>query len=114
MTIKLSDIEKRLEAATPGPWYAVADNTGVSTDPDGTAFPSQPELIFCLDDGEYIENRNKADAEFVANAPADIAYLLRLVGELEAALEIIADRDTNLPHVTAADALAARKKAGLE
>ena len=109
---KLSDIKKRLEAATPGPWYAVADNTGVSTDPDGTAFPSQPELIFCLDDGEYIENRNKADAEFIANAPADIRALLDYVRELEAAIfDASLAWDDGLADARIA---AARKRAGLE
>ena len=109
---KLSDIEQRLEAATPGPWYAVADNSGVSTDPDGTAFPSQPELIFCLDDGEYIGNRNKADASFVANAPADIRLLLDYVRELEATiLDASLAWDDGMADARIA---AARERAGLE
>jgi hypothetical protein len=81
--VRLDEIRKRLEAITPGPWHALPPDDGTSYFPiNGQDFK-----------GRYgVENQNRAvfyasgfctgnDADFIANAPADIAYLL---AELEA------------------------------
>jgi len=114
MTIKLSDIEQRLAEATSGPWYAVADATVVSRDPDtGRCLPYRD--ICNLDDGEYVENRNKADAEFIANAPADLRTLLDYVRELEAEVSAAwAFEDFPTKDECESFIAAARERAGLE
>jgi hypothetical protein len=72
MTDRLSEIEGRLRAATPGPWWTpsyiapaeVFAGTGLADDT-------------CVAEGMY-----KHDAEFIANAPTDIAALLGAVKEV--------------------------------
>lgn len=84
----IKEIRERLEATTPGPWKLDAGYLGginyVSAEGYGNI-------------SDYFKRRE--DARFVANAPADIAYLLDLVAELDAEIEElrIASRLNNAP-----------------
>lgn len=62
----LEDIKNRLAAATPGPWELLGGNEYIS--PIG--------ITVAPDDGGVTSR----DAEFIAHAPEDIAWLL---GEVE-------------------------------
>ena len=68
MTDRLADIQARLDAATPGPWSYFVDKWHVHeirTNDDETIIGVS---IFVAE-----------DAEFIANAPTDITYLLERV-----------------------------------
>ena len=72
MVDRLIEIEERLKAATPGPWFRTPDFyrglRGVESD---DSFVVEPPLT-------------DEDAEFIAAAPSDVAFLLDRVRELEA------------------------------
>ena len=82
---RLDEIEARLEAASPGPWEVVTGGWQVRG----------PECNICgvfhhhvqIHDGgrNVTDNPAERDAELIANAPADLRYLLERVRELEAA-----------------------------
>jgi len=72
-----AQIEARLAAATPGPWRPVLANNsdshwGVAV--EGRDFPSIA-YAHAQYDG-YGNGSTKADADLIANAPTDLAYLL--------------------------------------
>lgn len=96
----LSSITDRLNAATPGPWFAWHDDDGngpeilIATKQDASkdAFDvalcdvcavngSNSDAGLVLDWGNTV---NHANAELIAHAPEDIAYLLGRVKDLEA------------------------------
>lgn len=73
---KLDEIEERLKASTPGPWFAevaalqyggVACVCTLAQSVDSGAEPLAAQIA------------KGADAVLIAAAPADLAYLLRLV-----------------------------------
>ena len=79
---RIEDIQNRLSAATPGPWEV--DELGdVATVPefDLHRFDIMPETIARTE-------LRKEDGAFIANAPADVSYLL---AELRKAREAVAD-----------------------
>ena len=73
---RIAQIRARLGAATPGPWQ---------TWPDGTE-----ESVESVSVGRFVCHMNsnmrqfRADASLIANAPADLVYLLAEVERLEA------------------------------
>lgn len=67
--IDIDAIKARLEAATPGPWEMAGGNEWVS--------PIGIEVGPCADEGV-----RQQDAEFIANAPSDIAALIEEVERL--------------------------------
>jgi len=83
MKTRIQQIRERLEAATPGPWYP------------GFAWPNAiyknkalTKQLGTVGKNSHINDENgKIDAEFIANAPQDIADLLAVVEVLEAGLE---------------------------
>ena len=95
MTHRIDEIERRLKAATPGPWE-VSD-----TDIRSSAFVRAPRFghvcnapVPHSDWHEAERNRNsqaRKNIEFIAHAPSDIAYLL---DEFRAAQRERAKRDT--------------------
>ena len=72
---RIAQIRARVEAATPGPWV---------TWPDGTE-----ESVEAVAVGRFVCHLNsnmrqfREDAALIANAPADLAYLLERVAALE-------------------------------
>ena len=72
MNDRLTEIEARLNAATPGEWVRI--NEGVGIVPGGN-------VVQFLARDIAVKN-----AEMIANAPADLRYLLERVRELEAQL----------------------------
>lgn len=83
--IDLDEIERRANAATPGPWYVhdrPADFWTVGTDPD---WPFECEVF---DDGsargEYDALCSIADRDFLVAARTDVPALIARVRELEA------------------------------
>jgi hypothetical protein len=82
MTDRISEIRARLEGVTPGPWRAPFPSYVIGGFGHGKV---------CQLDGVYVKNPNdRADATFIANAPADIAYLLDRVEALEEVFEATA------------------------
>lgn len=73
MDDRIAVIKARLEAATPGPWRH---------------FPPPTNRLVAGGDDLDVEvahcrvRSGAGDAELIANAPADIAYLLDLVGRM--------------------------------
>lgn len=105
---RIDEIELRLAAATPGPWregrhdmqsyhpITAEHYTNIYVDGtmvDGASGNVIPRVIArAVDDpGEPDAKNNKADAAFIANAPADLRYLLGEVKRLREALEAIRD-----------------------
>ena len=82
---RISEIRARLEAATPGPWKVDYDKV-FETDTDScvTGIFSTSERIVETDFGCYQQKAN--DAEFIAHASADIAWLLEQLERAEQAL----------------------------
>jgi hypothetical protein len=84
---RLDAIRSRLEAATPGPW----------------AYHQEYHQVFAVVNGRewFIQTtggpRVSPEADLIANAPADIAYLLALVETLAAAVVLV---DSALDAVT--------------
>lgn len=101
MTDDYSDIEERLQAATPGTWFAWHDDDGsgneiliaskIDSGPDAHAAAI---CDICRVDGQNLSGGgavldwgngvNRENAELIAHAPADITRLLARVRELEA------------------------------
>jgi hypothetical protein len=89
---RVDDIRKRLEAATPGPWGCIEMVTGGGKrpivflarkdDPTSSRYPHWDGLSNRVAD---LPRGRQApyDGDLIAHAPTDIAYLLRLVNELE-------------------------------
>lgn len=74
---RVGEIEARLAAATPGPWFLDADgDSGVYT--EARASNSSSEIASAF---------RREDEAFIAHAPADVAYLL---AELRKAHEALA------------------------
>lgn len=102
---QLAEIRARLEAATPGPWLAEPqtwETVGAHPWPTDAewqadeqsatdALYSGPDI--CTMEGWPPESR-RANAEFIAAAPSDIAALLAEVDRLRA---VTADRDRRWP-----------------
>ena len=88
-------IRRRIESATPGPWFVVGPpwNTGlpfvVAADPD----PHVGMFIADLDSvsAEDPSPNAQADAEFIAAARTDIPLLLAEIGRLHALLGLRAN-----------------------
>jgi hypothetical protein len=69
MTDRLDEIEARLAAATPGPWYHDPKTTDVTA----------PEAIVSSRHITYIHSHtvvDHANADLIANAPVDLAALV--------------------------------------
>jgi hypothetical protein len=116
-SVRLLEIRRRLEQATPGPW----DSGRLIEDQDGDyvvwTLPVRDnqrefvgnvggmvEPVISLQDklaGQLFEGERQ-DAEFIANAPTDIRDLLAEVDRLRAALAFYAD-DNNYQHELISD-----------
>lgn len=74
--MKLDEIQKLVDSATPGPWYAGRDS--VATNPTSApGYPPDMAVIASLYDGEYIENPNsERDTKFIAAARELVPKLL--------------------------------------
>ena len=76
---RFDEIRARLRKATPGPWHPNPDGTG--EEGDGCVWFEDANLgrvdVIC---GTAFWN--KADADLIAHAPADLAYLLEIIDAL--------------------------------
>ncbi|NEU27041.1 hypothetical protein G3M74_13140 [Paenibacillus polymyxa] len=77
---KIQEIRTALEAATPGKWFVMHGSDVAVEEPAGSG-----EINIVL-----WANRHK-DAEFLANAPEYITYLLQQIEIKDKALEFYAD-----------------------
>lgn len=93
MTDRLSEIEARLKAATPGPWkrYEAEWYQQVISNPD-----PRPEMYKHSDIAERVGAR--VNAEFIAHAPEDMAYLLDRIKQLEEEVRLLDEEATALEH----------------
>jgi hypothetical protein len=88
---RIAEIKARLAAATPGPWTAnlQGNYVDVQTERDKRLEQRRGWRHYLLEINLHFDFREKeysqasANAEFVANAPADIAYLLAEVKRLK-------------------------------
>lgn len=79
---RVAEIRARLEAATPGPW-AVAPQTAMRAEEANPMFARVVNPAGEAELGTWtIAERVQwpGNQQFIANAPADIAYLLSLLG----------------------------------
>ena len=84
---RLAEIEQRLQAATPGPWFAHYEQDGEPTIPfvsDSDDEEWDGRLLLNVD-----SDREDADAAFIAHAPDDIRYLLEQVRRLRGLLRYL-------------------------
>jgi hypothetical protein len=80
----IEEAKARLEAATPGPWeYDCDGDTGDVLVRFGNSSPCYVKELF-FGNLEYSEREDHTTAEFIANAPTDVANLLALVERLGA------------------------------
>ncbi|THV25986.1 hypothetical protein [Glycomyces paridis] len=78
-TDRLAEIRARLDAATPGPWQDAGDVSGIET--------ASGERITIGDDSGYgCVYIDDGDRDLLANAPADLTYLLDVAEDCEARL----------------------------
>lgn len=94
----ISEIKARLAAATPGPWkvFEHQDHSGLEAGPPYT----QGYVKGCVNDvcrisalgRSGVTDKQRRDIEFIANAPADIAYLLAEVKRLKAKIKSLRQR----------------------
>lgn len=81
LTELLAPIKERLEKATPGPWWK--DNKG--------SLPYESRVCDLMSNNIHAEVKvdfetDKANVELIANAPTDLAKLIRAVERLSEAL----------------------------
>lgn len=81
-TERLEAIRQRAEKATEGPWFNTEYHVATKPNIRG-GYPSDSASVCEINDGEYIENLNMADAEFIAHARQDIPDLLSEVERLK-------------------------------
>lgn len=83
MTIdpRAEEIRARLDAATPGSWDAT---TSEATMNDRNLYRFGPQSKPCV----FHAQMRRADADLIAHAPADLAYLLGRIETLEGGREI--------------------------
>ena len=79
---KTEQIRKRLEAATPAPWFVKETAVTVTIKKKRDNIVSMPKKC-----GWKMREQTNKDADFIAHAPEDIAYLLQQVEKLKEALE---------------------------
>lgn len=88
MTAWVDEIEKRLNAATPGPWSIHrSDQDGGDID-FVVESPRMKAVAYCQ---EFAIPTCKLNAEFIAHAPVDIAKLIKAHKIMVEALQSIAD-----------------------
>jgi hypothetical protein len=108
MTDRISEIRARLEKATSGPWKVVDDPSSMMWDVAVTNHnPGEDDfrgIIASLSQTNQIPaDEQEANGTLLANAPADIAYLLDRVEALEAALRgVVNVANRNTPEFDAA------------
>jgi hypothetical protein len=91
----LAEIRERLEKATPGPWVnegdVVADEQSIVVGVESYNWRFIAHINSDTDDGletpPISPEEAKANAEFIANAPTDIAFLLDEFASLRSQLE---------------------------
>jgi hypothetical protein len=77
---RVAEIRARLDGAdTPGPWE-------IEPDEHGTRLGSKTRWVGHCPDCDTTAEFGSGDADLIAHAPADLAYLLSRVGELETQL----------------------------
>jgi hypothetical protein len=86
VTDRLTEIEARLKAATPGPWVAGRPDMGTLVDgvESKWIYDQREQYVAVASgriDGEWEEVM--ANAHLIANAPSDIAWLIEQVRRLE-------------------------------
>jgi hypothetical protein len=81
-TAFVAEVKERVAAATPGPWSVAPDYDEYNRELK-YSFGVMPIIV---------EGMNKEDADFIANAPADLARLVALVEALDARLTVTPEK----------------------
>ena len=82
----MDQIKVRLAAATPGPWNSMTEETSDGENVYYTVESKGAKPGDYLLDMSDTGAQGRADAEFIAHAPDDIAYLLAEVESLRSAM----------------------------
>lgn len=82
---ELAGMKRRVDGATAGPWFNSAYHVAMKPDIDG-GYPPNDASICETCDGEYIENYNKGDAEFIAHSRSDMPKLIAEVERMRTAI----------------------------
>lgn len=93
-TDRLDAIEARKNAATPGPWFReYGDVITAHPDPrdveEGYDDPRNARVVRRAPHLAQKERQGINDAEFIANAPADVAWLLAELRKRDAQLDAV-------------------------
>ena len=84
---RIEAIAERLQAANPGPWEHVTGSDkamNLMVTHCGTTDDGEEHIVALTSSHETNGATAKDDAEFIAHAPADVAYLVKLVQQLQA------------------------------
>ena len=80
---RIDEIRDRLDKATPGPWEATYEPSDRWTSITGQAHDDGGRWLLCPEVATC-EGEGHTDADLIANAPADLAWLLGEVERLSA------------------------------
>ncbi|MNW46843.1 hypothetical protein D3C74_241560 [compost metagenome] len=95
MNNRIQEIKERIEQATDGPWDYFEADDGRLIIYDNTYF--NRHIAEIVRDGVESRDREKANAELIARALEDNAYLLSEIERLQATLKWYADKDNYDP-----------------
>lgn len=90
MTDRLSEIEARLKAATPGPWFFIPNNVPWNWGSSAGSISgratnrgnSQEICAFSFHAGEAGRDQLEPNGELIAHAPADLAWAVAEIKRL--------------------------------
>lgn len=84
------ELEKLAGEATAGPWEVNYSSIAIAGSGAAAGYPSVPECIASLNDGEYIENGNyEADATLIVALRNNLDTILSALREREAVVAFI-------------------------
>jgi hypothetical protein len=89
-TDRMDAIQARHSAAMPGPWEFDGLTVSQAADNYAEVIPTDVNCSsYCY--GGSVRGPDKSDAEFIANTPTDIAFLLDLARKQQAALDALSN-----------------------
>lgn len=87
MSDRITEIENRLNAATPGPWKTEPVESGRFAGIESRIYSLRgSHILLSPTDGEAGQAKT-IDAEFIAHSPSDVAYLLAELRKRDEALD---------------------------
>lgn len=97
-SVRIHDIERRLECASPGPWFGQYIYDGART----ICTMRSTDTTFCVNVASHVNpliptyDNYKENAQFIAWAREDIAFLLGEIAQYRSVLEQVAKMRTSM------------------